>query len=149
LFAVAGVVVNLLGFAAVVAFSGSPIPGASLNLLIAVILALVPLVLFATAVELLISTWSRSIKEAHTYLSLVIFLPMGSGMFLVFFPHMASAWFWLPVAGQQLLIDLLTKGAPVSVFSSLGLSLITAACAAGTLLAAANLLHRDEFVYGS
>lgn len=141
LFAVAGVVVNLLGFAFVVALS--------LNLLIAITLALVPLVLFAAAVELLISTWSRNIKEAHTYLSLVIFFPMVIGMFLVFFPHMAATWFWLPVAGQQLAIDLLTKGAPVSLVSSLALSLITAACAALILLATAKLLHRDEFVYGS
>jgi sodium transport system permease protein len=141
LFAVAGVVVNLLGFAFVVAFS--------VNLVVAITLALVPLVLFAAAVELLISTWSRNIKEAHTYLSLVIFLPMVIGMFLVFFPHMASTWFWLPVAGQQLLIDLLTKGAPVSLVASIALSLITAACAALILLATAKLLHRDEFVYGS
>ena len=140
-FAVAGVLVNLTGFAIVVAFS--------LNLLITVTLTLIPLVLFAAALELLISTWCRNIKEAHTYLSLVIFLPMGIGMFLVFFPHMASMWFWFPVAGQQLLIDLLTKGAPVSLFSSVALSLITAASAAAILLAAARLLHRDEFVYGS
>jgi sodium transport system permease protein len=141
LFAVAGVVINLSGFAIVAA--------SSFHLLIAFAFALIPLVLFAAAIELLISTWSRNIKEAHTYLSLIIFLPMVIGMFLVFFPHMASAWFWLPVAGQQLLIDLLTKGAPVSIFSSLGLAIITAACAAGTLLVAAKLLHRDEFVYGS
>ena len=137
LFAVAGVLINLSGFAIVVAFS--------LSQLIAVTLALIPLVLFAAAVELLISTWCRNIKEAHTYLSLVVFLPMVVGMFLVFFPHMASTWLWLPVAGQQLLIDLLTKGALVS---SLALSLITAASAAIVLLATAKLLHRDEFVYG-
>jgi sodium transport system permease protein len=117
--------------------------------LIGVTLALIPLVLFASAVELLISTWSRNIKEAHTYLSLVIFLPMVIGMFLVFFPHMASTWLWLPVAGQQLLIDLLTKGAPVSLVSTLPLSLITTASAALVLLATTRLLHRDEFVHGS
>jgi hypothetical protein len=52
------------------------------------------------------------------------------------------------VAGQQLLIDLLTKGAQVSLLSSLALSLITVSSAAALLLAAAKLLHRDEFVYG-
>jgi len=140
LFAVAGVVINLVGFAIVVAFS--------LSQLIAITLALIPLVLFAAAVELLISTWCRNIKEAHTYLSLVVFLPMVVGMFLVFFPHMAHTWLWLPVAGQQLLIDLLTKGAPVSLVSSLALSVITVASAALILLATAKLLHRDEFVYG-
>jgi hypothetical protein len=61
---------------------------------------------------------------------------------------MATVWLWLPVAGQQLLIDLLTKGAQVSLLSSLALSLITVSSAAALLLAAAKLLHRDEFVYG-
>jgi sodium transport system permease protein len=140
-FGIAGVIVNLLGFAIVVAFS--------LNLLIAVTLALIPLVLFAAALELLISTWCRNVKEAHTYLSLVIFLPMGIGMFLVFFPHMGSIWFWFTVAGQQLLIDHLTNGSPVSLVSSLVLSLVTAASAAAILSAAANMLQQDEFVYGS
>jgi sodium transport system permease protein len=140
-FALAGMILNLLGFAIVVKFS--------FTILIAVTLALIPLVLFAAAVELLISTWCRNIKEAHTYLSLIVFLPMGIGMFLVFFPHMATRWLWLPVAGQQLLIDLLTKGAPVSLLSWLALSIGTAASAAAFLLAAAKLLHRDEFVYGS
>ena len=139
-FALTGVMLNLLGFAIVVGFS--------FRLLIVVSLTLIPLVLFAAAVELLISTWCRNIKEAHTYLSLVVFLPMGVGMFLVFFPHMATVWLWLPVAGQQLLIDLLTKGAQVSLLSSLALSLITVSSAAALLLAAAKLLHRDEFVYG-
>ncbi len=139
-FALAGVMLNLLGFAIVVGFS--------FTILIAVTLTLIPLVLFAAAVELLISTWCRNVKEAHTYLSLIVFLPMAIGMFLVFFPHMASAWLWLPVAGQQLLIDLLTKGAPVSLLSSLAVSVVTAASAAALLLAAAKLLHRDEFVYG-
>ena len=109
--------------------------------MIGVTLALIPLVPFASEVELLISTWSRNIKEAHTYLSLVIFLPMVIGMFLVFFPHMASTWLWL--------IDLLTQGAPVSLVSTLPLSLITTASAALVLLATARLLHRDEFVHGS
>jgi len=140
-FALAGMILNLLGFAIVVKFS--------FTILIAVTLALIPLVLFAAAVELLISTWCRNIKEAHTYLSLIVFLPMGIGMFLVFFPHMASTWSWFPVAGQQLLVDLLTKGAPVSLVSSLALGLITAASAALIVLAAAKLLHRDDFVYGS
>jgi sodium transport system permease protein len=147
-FAVAGLLVNLSGFAIVVALSREPIPRSGLLLLITVTLTLVPLALFAAALELWISTWCRNIKEAHTYLSLVIFLPMGVGMFLVFFPQMAPMWFWLPVAGQQLLIDLLAKGAHVSFFSAVALSLITSAAAAAILLAAAKLLQRDEFVYG-
>ncbi len=141
LFAVAGLVVNLLGFAIVI--RGGP------GLFLAVAIALLPLAFFAAALELLISTWSSNVKEAHTYLSLAVFLPMGVGMFLVFFPQVSPTWYLLPVAGQQLLIDLLGHGGYVSLFGASLLSLITLAVAGLVLLAASNLLHRDEVVYGS
>jgi len=139
-FGLAGLAVTLVGFC--LTLSLSP------KLMIAAGVALVPLVLFAAALELLISTWCRTTKEAHTYLSLVIFLPMGIGMFLIFFPHVASAWFWFPVAGQQLLMDLLIKGSPVPLLSAGAIGFISVACAAGILSAAGKLLQQDEFVYG-
>jgi sodium transport system permease protein len=139
-FGLAGLAVTLVGFSLTLALSP--------KLMIAAGVALVPLVLFAAALELLISTWCRTTKEAHTYLSLVIFLPMGIGMFLIFFPHAASAWFWFPVAGQQLLMDLLIQGSPVPLLSAGAIGFISLACAAGILSAAGKLLQQDEFVYG-
>ncbi len=44
----------------------------------------------AASLQLLISTVCRGAKEAHTYLSMLVFLPMGIGMFLVFFPVAAG-----------------------------------------------------------
>jgi sodium transport system permease protein len=140
LFAVAGLVLNLLGFALVVSFSPAR--------LLIVAFTLIPLALFAAALELLISTSCHNIKEAHTYLSLIIFVPMGIGMFLVFFPHMARAWMFLPVAGQQLLIELVAKGGELSLLSFSLLTLTTLAFAAATLAIAAHLLQRDDVVYG-
>jgi sodium transport system permease protein len=139
-FALAGLAVTLVGFCLTLALSP--------QLLIAAGVALVPLVLFAAALELLISTWCRTTKEAHTYLSLVIFLPLGIGMFLIFFPHVASAWFWFPVAGQQLLLDLLIKGSPVPLLSAGAIDIVSLTSAAGILEAAGKLLQQDEFVYG-
>lgn len=139
-FAIAGIALTLAGFG--LTLRTSP------RLLVQAGIVLVPLVLFAAAIELLISTWCRSTKEAHTYLSLAIFLPMGLGMFLTFFPHAASAWFWFPIAGQQMLMDLLIKGSSVPFLPAGAIALISVACAAGVLSAAARLLQQDEFVYG-
>jgi len=140
LFALVGLILNLLGFALVVGFS--PVQ------LLMVTLTLVPLALFAAALELLLSTWCHNVKEAHTYLSLIVFLPMGLGMFLVFFPHMAAAWLVLPVAGQQLSVELLAKGAQLSLLKFSGLFLTTLASAAALLAIAARLLDRDDIIYG-
>jgi ABC-type Na+ efflux pump permease subunit len=93
-FSAAGLAINMAAFAAVFAVSRMAfgIPPVAL-------LCLLPLALFAAALELLISTTCRSAKEAHTYLSLLVLLPMGVGMFLVFYPHMIRDWwFVLPIA---------------------------------------------------
>lgn len=139
-FAIAGLALNLAGFALVLKLSLAQALIASLTL--------IPLAGFAAALELLISTWCGNIKEAHTYLSMVIFLPMGLGMFLVFFPQMAKAWLFLPVAGQQLLMELILKGGQLPLVAFTSVTLTTLATAAALLRTAARLLHRDDVVYG-
>ena len=81
-------------------------------------------------------------------MSMVIFLPMGLGMFLVFFPQMAKAWLFLPVAGQQLLMELILKGGQLPLVAFTSVTLTTLATAAALLRTAARLLHRDDVVYG-
>ena len=139
-FAIAGLALNLAGFALVLKLSLAQALIASLTL--------IPLAGFAAALELLISTWCSNIKEAHTYLSMVIFLPMGLGMFLVFFPQMAKAWLFLPVAGQQLLMESILKGGQLPLVAFTSVTLTTLATAAALLRTAARLLHRDDVVYG-
>ena len=68
LFSLAGLFVNLLGFALVL---HTP------HLAPALAAALLPLALLAAALQLLISTVCRATKEAQTYLSMLVFLPMG------------------------------------------------------------------------
>ena len=145
-YALCGLVVNLLGFAAVLGIAHVPRP----DLLAAVSYGLVPLALLAAALELLISTYCRNVKEAHTYLSLMVFLPMGLGMFLVFFPQMLRAWwFLLPIAGQQSLLELSMRGDSISPVAPIVLGLITVGSAGLALIGAARLLQRDDVVYGS
>jgi sodium transport system permease protein len=139
-FAAAGVVLNLAGFG--ILLKSPP------QALAALALTLIPLTAFAAALELVISTWSTNVKEAHTYLSLAIFLPMGAGMFLVFFPHMASTLLFIPVAGQQFVMDTIAKSGQLPLLALFTVTLTTAASAAALLAIAAKLLERDDVVYG-
>jgi len=149
-FTTGGLLVNLVGFAAVFAAARMAIPGNVPRLLLALLCGLVPLALFAAAIELAISTICRAVKETQTYLSLVTFLPMGLGMFLVFFPGAAHAWWRIaPVAGQQLLLESWMRGREAPVLESLILGLFTLASAVCLLLYAANRLEQDDVVYGS
>src|SRR5258707_2868596 len=83
LFSIAGLMLNLLGFSAVFVTSGMHMNAPWPRLLLAIALGVFPLPLLAASIQLLLSTACRSVKEAQTYLSMVAFLPMGIGMFLV------------------------------------------------------------------
>jgi sodium transport system permease protein len=140
LFAVCGLIINLLAF--------STLFHRGWYVWCSIALSLVPLALFAAALELLISTVCSNLKEAHTYLSLLVFLPMGAGMFAVFYPPAAAGVLsWLPVIGHQSLIALGSR-AEIPAARSIGLAVITLACTSLALWSAAKMLYRDEVVYG-
>jgi sodium transport system permease protein len=147
LFSLAGLILNLAGFAIVFARAGMHLPWPAL---LAMCAAILPLALLAAAIQLLISTVCRSSKEAQTYLSMLVFLPMGLGLFQVFFPAAARGWFaFLPVIGQQLQLAQWVKGGGASFGPAAALGCFTAALALLVLEFAANRLHRDEIVYGN
>jgi sodium transport system permease protein len=113
-------------------------------------LGLIGLPLLAASLQLLISTACRAVKEAQTYLSLSVFLPMGAGMFVVFAPPSARGWCGLlPLAGQQLQLESFMAGAGTPNVQALAVGTLTAALAALLLLAAAKRLKSDEIVYGN
>jgi sodium transport system permease protein len=112
-------------------------------------LCLLPLSLLAAALEVWVSTACRGIKEANTYLSMLIFLPMGLGMAHVFSPVAGQAWCkFMPVAGQQLQLEASMTGGRVDLLRILLLALSTAVLAGLALLAAADRLEQDDVVYG-
>lgn len=146
-FSAAGLAINLAGFAVLLASVGM---APSLRLAPAAAMGLISLPLLAASLQLLISTACRAVKEAQTYLSLSVFLPMGAGMFVVFAPASARSWCGLlPLAGQQLQLEAFLTGAGSSIMQSLAAVYLTAALAAVLLLAAAKRLESDEIVYGN
>jgi sodium transport system permease protein len=148
-FSIAGLALNLLGFAVVIANSGLHRTNDPTRLLLTIALGILPLSLFAAALQLLISAACRGVKEAQTYLSMVVFVPMGVGMFLVFAKG-AKAWgSFVPLVGQQMQLELLMKGRNVPLLQPMILGWLTAALAALVLLVAANRLQRDEIIYGT
>jgi sodium transport system permease protein len=148
-FAVAGLFVNLLAFLAVFAFA-SAAPGAEGSLLLLMIPALVMLALAAAALQILVSTMCANLKEANTYLSMLIFIVMALGMWLAFRPQSAEDWWFLaPVAGQQVLMQLGLANGELPVLESLVLAGATGAGAVLALVYAGKLMRRDAVVYGN
>jgi sodium transport system permease protein len=138
-FSAAGLSLNVLGFAMLLHRAPPP----------ALAACLIPLALLAAALEVWVSTLCRAVKEAHTYLSMLVFLPMGLGMFMVFSPVAGQGWWrFLPVAGQQLQVDAGMRGGELDLWRILLLGFGTLVLAGVALVAAANRLERDDVVYG-
>lgn len=149
IFAIAGFALNLFVFAIVLKNSGIHLIGNSPRLLLLVTCGLFPLPLLAASIQLLISTVCRSVKEAQTYLSMVVFLPKGLGLFLVFVPAAAQTWFpFLPLVGQQMQLESLLKGSAAPLYQAAMLGCINLAFALLVLWLTANRLHRDA-IYGN
>jgi sodium transport system permease protein len=149
-FALAGLTVNVLGFLLVLARSGIHITAFETYTWMPIAMGVFSLPFLAASLQLLISTISRGVKEAQTYLSLAVFLPMGIGMFLVFSPAARQAGLSVvPLVGQQLQMEALMNGRAVAFVEPLVLGCLTLVLAICVLLAVADRLQRDEIIYGN
>ncbi len=111
--------------------------------------AVLPLTLAASAVQMWVSTYARSFKEAQTYLSLLMVVPMLPGMVLALSPLQPKLWmFAVPVLGQELLAGEVMRGEPLGALpfliagaSSVGLALLA-------LMVTTRLLTQERIVFG-
>ncbi len=149
------VIVALLGFAAIINLAplGESL-GVQLQLdlgtLVGIFLITVPMMLLAGALQMLIATASRSVKEAQSCLGFLPLIPALPGLFLAFVPIRPTLWMMsIPTFGQQLLINQLMRGEAVSaLFMSVSAA---TTLLAGVLLAfaAVNMFGRERVLFGS
>lgn len=113
------------------------------------LVVLVPLLLMAAALEMLVSTYARSFKEAQTYLTLLTFLPMVPSMLMAFRPVQTQPWMWaVPSMGQNLLINNVLRGEGVPPEGLLLGAVSTLTVAAALLTANVGLLQRERIIFG-
>jgi sodium transport system permease protein len=114
-----------------------------------VVLATLPVALFASAVQMLVATFARSFKEAQTYLSLMIMGPMLPGALLTVIPVNSAPWmFAVPVFGQQILHMDVLKGEPLSIMSYLLAALSATVMAMVCVRGRAKLFQRERIIFG-
>jgi sodium transport system permease protein len=111
--------------------------------------ACVPLSLFAAALQMTLAFFARTFKEAQTYLSMLMLVPMFPATFIALQPIKSARWEMLvPVLGQTLLMADVLRGepSPASWFALAALSAL--ACSAALLAWAARLLRSEKIVFG-
>lgn len=111
-------------------------------------LVMVPLAIFAAAFQLITSFKSKTFKEAQSYLSMTIILPMMIPMMISManFEHAALAW--LPLTGQNEFISELVKGEAVNYIGLLGSTLSTLGLSALFIWIMARGLKTEKMILG-
>ncbi|MEX2964165.1 ABC transporter permease [Microbulbifer sp. TYP-18] len=111
-------------------------------------LLLLPLALLVAVLQILLALRSRSFKDAQIQLNILQGLPL---MLLVVWNLSgidleASAWQLIPFLGQQLWLNLLMAGEPVSVPMALAGSLVTLSAVGLCILVGARALRRESLL---
>lgn len=119
-FAIMNLTITLAGFAAI--FRLLPVEdllgvqiGFDLGTLFAVFLICLPIVFLACAIQTLIASFTKTTKEASTYLPFIGLIPSLPGLALAFLPVKPDLWTMLiPTFGQQILINQFLRFEPIS-----------------------------------
>jgi sodium transport system permease protein len=154
-FATFAVFLTLFAFA--VAFNVFPIEdfvGIPLTLDVAalagIFLISLPMILLASSLQMIIATFTRSFKEAQTYVAFLPLIPALPGIGLAFLPVKPQLWNMLiPTFGQQLLINQLMRGEPVNPAYALLNALVTILAAIVLIEVAIRLYSRERVIFGT
>jgi sodium transport system permease protein len=109
----------------------------------------IPFAAMTAALQMLISTYGRSYREAQTYVSylatLVSFVPL-----IVLFSGLKDAFWqlWVPVLGQQVVLTRIVRGDTLGWMDWAVPSLVALAIAGACVYAVAQLLRDERIVFG-
>ena len=146
-FSVASLLITLVAFAVVGQFIPAEKIGMELDLGVhfgaSVLLLMLPLVLLLAALQSMVAAFAKSYREAQTYISLLMLVPIIPSAMLSFMPIKAQAWMYaVPLLGQNLGIMQLLRGDGISTEQML-------LCLAGTLVAAVLAVLGTAYLYRS
>jgi sodium transport system permease protein len=116
-----------------------------LGLILRAGLLMVPLVMVFAALQTIVAAYAKSYREAQTYLSLLMLLPMLPSVILMINPMKAEMWMAaVPLLSQNVLIMELARGEVVELLRfglSFGASLVLAAA---LVWVAVRIYHREQ-----
>lgn len=126
--------------------------GATFNLdiatIVALLLLLLPICFFASALQLFVAFQSKSFKEAQSTVSMVIMLPAMLPVALMFIDDKPQWLDWMPITGQSLVMDDLFKGVAVN-WAAVGFTgLVTIAITGALVYAMAAKLKSEKVILG-
>ncbi|RMG96433.1 MAG: ABC transporter permease [Deltaproteobacteria bacterium] len=119
------------------------------RLLGALVVMALPVAPMVAALQLLVGIFARSFKEAQTYLSLLMFLPMLVGVFTIVEPVQPRPWMAaVPVFGSMVSLGSVLRGeAPDAMFVATTVA-VSALVTVAAIHGVAWLLGKERIVFG-
>lgn len=148
-FAMVSLALGVTAFSLFSAFIPSDRIGVQINLGLRQCLALfavtAPLGLLAAAVQTGVAAFSKSYREAQTYVTLLVFIPAIPSIVLALNPIKAEEWMYaVPLLSHQLLIEHIVRGESIAPMQPLMSIAVTLAVAALAALWTTRLYHRES-----
>ncbi|MFI4970341.1 MAG: ABC transporter permease [Lysobacterales bacterium] len=105
---------------------------------------MLPLVFVLATLQTLAAAFAKSFREAQTYLSLLMFVPVIPTLLLTVFPQKTQSWMYaVPLMGQHVAITRLLRGDAIAPFQ-LGLCFACTALAALVVYLVTAQIYRSE-----
>ncbi|GAA0792212.1 MULTISPECIES: ABC transporter permease [Pseudomonadati] len=107
----------------------------------------IPVALLASTLQLFVSFMAKSFKEAQSYLTMVLFVPIALSMAASYniAPDMLQ---WIPVSGQQQALMDFIKGKDIPMLQLAVSSTMTIAISIGLMLGMEKMLKSEKVVFG-
>ena len=151
-FSIASLAITLIGFGIV--FNVLPVEqylgiriGLNVTTLFSIFLICLPIVFLASSIQMVVASFTRSTKEAGTYLPFIALIPSLPGLALAFFPVKPELWTMLiPTFGQQILINQFMRAEPIRGADILIATVVTILTSGLITWIAIRLYHREQLV---
>lgn len=117
--------------------------------MLGIFLSLIPIAAIAAALQLLLGIFSRSFKDAQTYMSLLVVLPMVPFFLVITNPGIYQPWhLWVPMLGHQTVLRQLLLGDGIAPMAFVAFTISAIPVVVGGLWLAARQMRRAKIIYG-
>jgi len=117
--------------------------------LIKIFWVLLPVVFFAVSLQLSLSIFAKSFKDAQSLVAALIFIPMLLNFYTMFNPGVFYEWWlWVPVLGQAVVIKELLLGGAIAAFAFWKFWLVAIVITAASFWLGIKQLRRPNIIYG-
>ncbi|EKE85286.1 ABC transporter permease [Idiomarina xiamenensis] len=117
-------------------------------MLLSMFLQLIPLALLATALQLFVSFRAKNFKEAQTYISFLLMVPMLAVFGVEFARIKSTVLAYLPLTGQHQAFLSLIRGEALNTVGVLVSALLTLVLSVGLLSYIGRMLKSEKTVFG-